>query len=61
MSILVTLACGCQVTLDTKADAPPVCATHQERRIRAVHAPAPRIVAHNCGSAQMGPLVRHAP
>ena len=60
MSIQVTLACGCRVTLDTKATAPPICVTHRERRIRAVHAPPPRIVARDCQGASMGPLVTHA-
>ena len=60
MSIQVTLVCGCRLTLDTKATEPPMCDTHQERRIQAVHAPPPRIVARDCQGASMGPLVHHA-
>ena len=60
MSIQVTLACGCRMTLDTSASEPPLCPSHQERRIQAVHAPPPRFTARDCQGAAMGPLVRHA-
>lgn len=51
----VRMACGCVEVLGGADDA-PVCATHGERRVKAVKAPPPRIIAVNCEAE--GPLVR---
>jgi hypothetical protein len=53
----VTLACNCRVKVDEKGQT-PMCLTHNERRVKGVKVPAPRITAVGCNAK--GPLVRHA-
>lgn len=55
--VQVTMACGCRLALSGGIDEPPLCATHDERRVQAVTAPPPRIRAVECDGALMGPLV----
>jgi hypothetical protein len=52
----VTLACNCRVKVDDKGSV-PMCNEHNERRVKGVQVPKPRITAY---CAAKGPLVRHA-
>lgn len=54
--IVVTMACGCRIEWSGGADA-PYCAEHDQSQVRRTSAPPPRIIARNCGTADMGPLV----
>jgi hypothetical protein len=56
--IRVRMACECVVTVEASGTDAPRCVAHEETRVRAVQAPAPRIVAVNCEAS--GPHVRRA-
>lgn len=52
--VRVQLGCGCWVSVDDGVD--PLCEAHNDRRVRRVKAPVPRITAVDCHAE--GPLVR---
>ena len=61
-AILVRFVCGHPArSLGSDADiSSVVCEVCNERRVRSVTAPPPRIRAVGCQGAEMGPLVTHA-